>query len=399
MAFGVFSGRMMALGASLQVCRAMAGAIPGEKRLVSEEPRIEMRTNFLTSEEVTALRSLAEDLGLEQLDSVKGVVNGGDEYVVLNASAVDEDIDRDLNDDEAAIEAATTGPGWDVAAELEKAAAAWAKVDASSARPTIITRWDSWSPSSALNRSGTLHLDARRNRFRQHSVLAFLSGSGKKDDGFVVFPCVETDEMTAEEAAKRSKLCSRAYRHLKAAHDKVMRTRDEGLLLPDDKVYEFFEAHPELAALAPEDVEGRRPIDWQWGPEKDEVGNSTPGARPVEPLHWIVEQMCRGEAEGLRIAPTAGSAILFEAARRTKSTRSGQQGELEANWRLWHAGCSPRRGKRWTAQVFLEAAPRQMSSSSPPEEAATCSAAAGGGSAAGRCDSGQERGEASAAAL
>lgn len=76
-----------------------------------------------------------------------------------------------------------------------------------------------------------------------------------------MFPCLETEEMAPKEAARRLKLCSRAARHLKQAHEslgwpskaskrlakslrKLLALRDRGLELAPEKQYAFLEEHP-----------------------------------------------------------------------------------------------------------------------------------------------------------
>jgi len=50
-----------------------------------------------------------------------------------------------------------------------------------------VVRWEPWHRLSRLNRSGPLHLDARLHPERRHSVLLFLSGTGKAKDGATVW--------------------------------------------------------------------------------------------------------------------------------------------------------------------------------------------------------------------
>jgi len=50
-----------------------------------------------------------------------------------------------------------------------------------------VVRWEPWHRLSQLNRSGPLHLDARLHPERRHSVLLFLSGTGKAKDGATVW--------------------------------------------------------------------------------------------------------------------------------------------------------------------------------------------------------------------
>eukprot|EP00747_Dinoflagellata_sp_TGD_P142757 gnl/TRDRNA2_/TRDRNA2_176287_c0_seq1.p1 gnl/TRDRNA2_/TRDRNA2_176287_c0~~gnl/TRDRNA2_/TRDRNA2_176287_c0_seq1.p1 ORF type:complete len:317 (+),score=66.43 gnl/TRDRNA2_/TRDRNA2_176287_c0_seq1:292-1242(+) len=279
----------------------------------------------------------------------KKEANGGEdtEVLVVNASAVQEDED----DDEAAH-----GPGWAAAERFASAASEWAQLPLGNSTLPVVSRWDPWSARAKFetNRSGVLHLDARFRPRSRRTVLAYLSGgmSGKataSEDGFTVFPCIETDDMDSKEVARRHKLCSRARRHVQHAHDRLLQTRDEGLLLPDDKQLAFFEAHPELAAL-PKEAGGVRPVDWQWTADHDAVAEEKSNAR-ADPLYALAEAMCHGKAPGLVIEPVAGAAVLFEV------STAGRRGTLEPDWHLWHAGCRPKsgRGHRWTAQLFFEA--------------------------------------------
>merc|ERR1712070_355043 len=88
--------------------------------------------------------------------------------------------------------------------------------------------------------------------------------------GYTVFPCVETDDMDQEEASRRHRLCSRAHRHLKLAHEKLLKLHSTGQDLPPSKQLEFLKAHPELTSLQAEQ-KGVRPVDWRWSLAHDDV--------------------------------------------------------------------------------------------------------------------------------
>lgn len=327
-------------------------AVPRESksqraRVLSDEPRIEYRANFLSAADVVTIRKLANALGFEAMNERSSETNGGEDFCVLNQTAAMED---------AIDEAEVTHDveGWDAVARFEGAAAVW------TGRPlgetsSVVTRWEPWVP--AFNRSGLLHMDARFRPFHQFSVLAYLSGGkspgrktgGDSDDGYTVFPCIETDDMDAKEVSRRHRLCTRALRHVQHVHDKLLRTHAEGLELPPEKQLAFLEEHPELIALPKVVANGTRPVDWQWTAAYDAVSDS-PGSSRADPLFALADAMCRGKAPGLRIAPESGSALLLEASKRDRS------GRFVPDWRLWHAGCSPMpaRGRRWTLQLFID---------------------------------------------
>eukprot|EP00927_Polykrikos_kofoidii_P073713 TRINITY_DN69730_c0_g1_i1.p1 TRINITY_DN69730_c0_g1~~TRINITY_DN69730_c0_g1_i1.p1 ORF type:complete len:387 (-),score=56.45 TRINITY_DN69730_c0_g1_i1:74-1234(-) len=327
--------------------RAVAFAKEGRSRhtrVLNEEPRVELHPSFLDLSDVDALRALSEDVGFEDIDPSQARVNGGEELVSLNLS--DPEVSEDTDD-------AVQFAGRAAVVRLESSVAQWAAMHNTVVPPPIITRWEPWSLTSKLNRSGVLHLDPRRNLWRSRTVLVYLSGVGSADDGFTVFPCLETDDMEAREVSRRAKLCSRAFRHLKLAQDTLLRTRDNGLLLAPDQQFNFLKQHPELAALAPEDPDagGRRPVDWRWLPEHDSVATNAPTPQQLDALHALAEAMCRGHAPGLRVAPVAGTALFLEVAEMPERvTNIG----MVPDWRLWHAGCSARDAHRWTAQFFLE---------------------------------------------
>jgi len=341
------------------------GAVPkaasvSRARILSEEPRIEYRADFLSAADVAALRKFSASLGFEGKTERSHETNGGEESCVLNRTAALE---------EAIDEAEVNGEGWEVVARFEAEAAKWAQrpVGGESA---VVTRWEPWAP--AFNRSGLLHLDARFRPFHQFTVLTYLSGGkssgrtkgGDADDGFTVFPCIETEDMDQKEAARRSRLCSRAQRHVQHVHDKLLRTRAEGLELPPEKQLAFLEQHPELIALPKEVANGTRPVDWQWTAAYDAVANSS-GSSRADPLFAVADSMCRGQAPGLRVAAESGAAVLIEASSRDR------RGRFSPDWRLWHAGCSPMpaRGRRWTVQLFMDgepARPREKRNSKRP---------------------------------
>ncbi|CAK0797482.1 unnamed protein product [Prorocentrum cordatum] len=304
------------------------------RRVLSEEPRIELADSLLVDSDVEALRALAKSLGLDTARQETNATNGGDDFCVLDPR----------------MAAAGAEPGWQAVSRLQASAAKWAGLSVGSATP-VVSRWETWSAASDLNRSGILHLDARMRPQSRRTVLAYLSGTGDAEDGLTVFPCVETPDMEAKEAARREKMCSRAFRHLKLAHEKLLSIHGEGMALPPTEQYQFLSAHPELTQLPKALPDGTRPVNWQWTAAHDAVAEQ-PGALRAEPLWRLAEAMCRGQAGGLRVAPRAGAALLLEVA--DPDARRGAAPVPE--WRAWHAGCSPRagRGRRWTAQLFLE---------------------------------------------
>lgn len=323
-------------------------------RVLSEEPRIEYRSNFLNAADVTALRKLAISLGFEGMNERSTETNGGEEFCVLNKTAA---LEEAIDEEEVDFE---TADGWEAAARFESAAGKWAQrpVGGTSA---VVTRWEPWVP--AFNRSGLLHLDARFRPSHQFTVLSYLSGgksSGSKkggdaDDGFTVFPCIETEDMDQKEAARRHRLCSRAQRHVQHVHDKLLRTHAEGLELPPEKQLAFLEEHPELVTLQKQGANGTRPVDWLWTAAFDAVAES-PGSSRADPLFAVADSMCRGQAPGLRVAAESGAAVLIEASSRDR------RGRFVPDWRLWHAGCSPlpSRGRRWTVQLFMNGEPAMI---------------------------------------
>jgi len=311
-------------------------------RILSEEPLIEYFEDFVDAADTVALRDLAKEIGLDAVDETHAAVNGGEEFVYLNASdVVGDDVLPDFS-----------LPGWEAVWRFERKASEWARLPVSN--PAVVTKWEPWNAErSQLNRSGSLHLDARLSPLRRRTVLSYLSGVGSVDSGFTVFPCVETDDMTSKEVSRRERLCSRARRHLQLAHDQLEKIHAEGLSIAESKQYAFLEAHPELHSLPAADARtGKRPVEWVWTAAHDAVAQQ-PGAAVADPLWALAEAMCRGEAPGFRVPAKAGAAVLFEVA--TPSRKSG----LIPDHRLWHTGCSPRSGsgRRWTAQMFFDELP------------------------------------------
>eukprot|EP00930_Biecheleria_cincta_P041719 TRINITY_DN28649_c0_g1_i1.p1 TRINITY_DN28649_c0_g1~~TRINITY_DN28649_c0_g1_i1.p1 ORF type:complete len:404 (-),score=89.00 TRINITY_DN28649_c0_g1_i1:146-1294(-) len=351
--------------------QVLAAATKNRRKILSEEPFIELWPNFLSSADTSALRTLAERETFEALgeaeSSPAAEVSGGQELCTLNLSEAEEDGEE--ND-----------YLWTRVRDLADHAVAWTSKSSSPANMSLaglpavlVARWESWRSTSALNRSGPLHLDARKQPRRQHAILAYLSGSGNAAvDGSTVFPCIETDDMESKEVTRRQKLCSRAARHLQLAHDKLLAVHAQGMQLPPSKQYDFLEQHPELTSLPKETSEGLRPVNWIWLPKHDEVAAEAPGRLRADPLHALAEAMCRGKAPGLRVASREGDALMMqvreEGSRRRKGNKPGKP-----DWRLWHAGCSPteKAGYRWTAQVFFdEPAPMEVTNLSEP---GTCS--------------------------
>lgn len=113
--------------------------------------------------------------------------------------------------------------------------------------------------------------------------------------------------------------------------------------------YDFLEKHPELSSLPKELPDGSRPVNFLWLPSHDDVGNNeTSGSPRAESLHALGEAMCRGKAIGLKVASKQGDALFMD-------VMNTEGRKVKADWRLWHAGCSPLEPhQRLTAQIFLE---------------------------------------------
>eukprot|EP00928_Gymnodinium_smaydae_P051508 TRINITY_DN3506_c0_g1_i1.p1 TRINITY_DN3506_c0_g1~~TRINITY_DN3506_c0_g1_i1.p1 ORF type:complete len:423 (+),score=100.66 TRINITY_DN3506_c0_g1_i1:93-1271(+) len=322
--------------------------------ILSEEPRVELHRSLLDAADVKALRTLAKTVGLGKVGLLTPQTNGGDEVVTLDEGEIRNDSFDDLDD------SPPHAAGFAASSRLRVATAAWAGLPLAAAQAPVVTRWYPWPPLSELNRSGLLHLDARRQRRRQRAAVAYLSGQGGADDGFTVFPCLETEDLDDRELKRRQRLCSRAQRHVQQAHDELLRIRDRGLLLHPDKQLDFLKENPALAALPKEDADGIRPVDWRWTADHDAVADSDAAVPRVDGLYALVEAMCRGKAPGLRVFSRSGDALLFGSAaepakkKRNKKKKNSSVATEKPDWRLWHAGCSPMKGSRWTAQVFLE---------------------------------------------
>jgi len=328
----------------LAVALAAAGQ-PSQRQVLSEEPRIELSKSWLSQAEAALLRQLAEsellqDVGNPESGKTSVEIIGGEEWCAL-----------DLSDAEITPEDAQ---GWEVVRLFNERASTWLGQEPLEL-PVVIGRWEAWQDRSALNRSGPLHLDAHLHPWRQYTILTFLSGTGNAEaDGSTVFPCIETDDMDAKEMSRRQKLCSRAARHLQSAHEKLLSVHAKGLEMPPSKQYAYLEEHPELTALAKE-IDGVRPVNWIWNAHHDGVAADLATPQRAAPLHALAEEMCRGKAPGLRVSTREGTALLMEVQEPGQKVRAGWL--PKPDWRLWHAGCSPKGSKRWTAQVFFDRKP------------------------------------------
>eukprot|EP00930_Biecheleria_cincta_P051814 TRINITY_DN37022_c0_g1_i1.p1 TRINITY_DN37022_c0_g1~~TRINITY_DN37022_c0_g1_i1.p1 ORF type:complete len:391 (+),score=73.21 TRINITY_DN37022_c0_g1_i1:51-1175(+) len=337
-----------------------SSSISGQRHLLSEEPLIELRANFISKAEVEAIRELAEreefeDAGdVETSGSASFEISGGQELCKLNFSDVGEDSDSaDL---------------WAAARRLAGSAISWAggstslDMDPHGLPAVFVARWETWRAASALNRSGPLHLDLRKQPRRKRTVLVYLSGEGDAAaDGSTVFPCIKTVDMSAEEGARRLDLCRRAAAHIQWIHNRLLAEYAKGMpQLPPDMEHVNLEQNPELskkvvmslavmAALPKETSDGVRPVNWVWPPKYDEIASDGLS------LHALSEAMCRGKAPGLRVASREGDALLMDTME-AGSTNPADGVFGKPDWRLWHAGCSSSdtAGPRWTAQLFLE---------------------------------------------
>lgn len=339
----------------------IAGSAAVKGTIISEEPRIEYRPGFLNTAQVAALRSLATAVGLQPTGAATREINGGDDYAVLSAPP------QATNPGDPAEE------GWAAVQSFQASASKWTRFPAGRASAPVVTRWETQSPESDLNRSGAVHLDARWRPRRQKTVLAFLSGgdgaptngpakvsSKSVEDGLLVFPCLETDDMEDEEATRRRTMCSRAHTFISHAYDRLRTMKDKGAADITKYEHDFFEGHPEVFSLPEVDENGEQPVVWQWDAAFDHI-EEDPAVWRHNELFELAESMCRGEAGGVRVAPVAGSALMLE------TGRKGAKGKVSLDWMLWHTGCSPATSsqRRWTIQVFFEA-----SSSNPGRRSA-----------------------------
>ena len=89
-------------------------------------------------------------------------------------------------------------------------------------------------------------------------------------------------------------------------------------------------------------------MNYLWLPSHDAIAaEAVPGLR-AEPLHALAEAMCRGQAMGTKVFSKRGDALFMD-------VMNTEGREVKADWRLWHAGCSPLEpDQRLTAQIFLE---------------------------------------------
>merc|ERR1712107_911994 len=69
----------------------------------------------------------------------------------------------------------------------------------------------------------------------------------------------------------------------------------------------YLEQHPELAALQRAKGGEGFVVDWAWTVERDEVSDAV--GRAQDSLFRLAEEMCRGEALGLRVLPAVGAAV------------------------------------------------------------------------------------------
>jgi len=317
-------------------------------RMLNEEPRIQYRAGFISSADVTAIHKLAESIGFEPVNDATQEVSGGEELCILNSSNTEEG--EELLDEVA---------GWEATHRFEVAASTWAGLPKQNAT-AVVSRWQPWTPGSYLNRSSVLHLDSRLRPHHRRTVLAYLGNDHSVSEhpgvtgsyhGFTVFPCIETDDIEPKEAARREKMCSRAHRYVKLAHDRLLKIHAEGMALHPDKQLKFLQDHPELTSLPPLAPSGVRPTNWIWTPAQDAIPVAA-GAMHADSLSDLAEAMCKGRAPGLRVMPEPGSALLIDSAR---AARRGSSLTIP-DWRLWHTGCSPTMssGHRWTIQLFFD---------------------------------------------
>lgn len=198
----------------------------------------------------------------------------------------------------------------------------WTKIPYSEEeKPMMVSRL-----SGHFGRMEDPHLDSHLEAHRVKTVVAFLTTSHESK---LIFPCIETDDMSAREWRERNKICERSFRHLRAAHEKLQRDLDIGLDLKKGEHYNYLMENTHLAAFAEvftkHEETGLRNWNWSWG--RDEEDNlwehhKLPG------LVSVLTEACAGTAKALIVPAKRGTAIMFPAAEKGKP-----------EWRTWHALC------------------------------------------------------------
>lgn len=336
-ATSLFSVPWNGIAGPVPIPSAKANRAPSKGTVVlSEDPFVAYRPEFINYVDVAALKNLSIVLEFKNSSESDADANGGLYWSLLDA---------DLEDEEDGVD-----PTWAEALErLEDNTAEWSGIARNGEEaPFLVARWK--SAVTGQNRSGPLHLDARLKPERRRTVLIYLTGDGSGAAGHTVFPCADSDDVPTKEQARRQKLCSRAFRNIRHSHDRLYKLHAEGLVLPPSEQLQYLQDHEELTQIKGRTAPGdEKKVDWLWLPENDEVATNSLGPRGGGSLTELVEEMCQGRAPGLRIAPRAGAAVLFDVSHPEGSA-------LVPDWRSWHAGCSPQDGhKRWTAQKFKHA--------------------------------------------
>ncbi len=91
-----------------------------------------------------------------------------------------------------------------------------------------------------------VHLDLHLAPHRQDTIMMFLEDDDLDDKSLeslktstVVFPCVETSDMTSGEWRVRRRLCEQAFRTLQRAHDRL-----SDQLGYKNEIFNYFEQGP-----------------------------------------------------------------------------------------------------------------------------------------------------------
>lgn len=309
------------------------GALASSVRQLSEEePIVELDTGFLSDSEVHTLKAMAKDMGYHHVAKEtpeKMTFLPANRETFRYGTEGEKQIDFNPMDYSEGEQ--------ELVERVEKKIEKWTKT-------AIHDLEDPIRVFNFLHKLEDPHLDVHLNPHRSDTVMLFLETPPAEKRAEVLFPCVETDDMTSAEWKARSSICNVAHRHLQAVHERLLTKYRKGINEESEKTrLKYLQENQALTLLKNDFREdphsGHRGWNWEWS--KREEDNYQKGTDGKKGLFSLVEELCYNatstKLKALRVPVKRGNAIRFQVSD-VKSSKHRPKPYLTNGW---HAICSP----------------------------------------------------------
>lgn len=175
-----------------------------------------------------------------------------------------------------------------------------------------------------------VHLDVHLSPHRLQTVVTFLEDSA---DAVLIFPCVETEDMSSREWRHRQNLCAQAFRTLDSAHARLVDQLEYGILHENEQTrMDYLVRNPAVGLLNGvfKEDEASRQRHWNWAWTDNEEEN-LPDDRQFG-LKFVVDTVCEnwnGRSQEHAEKPSSSGEDIRGSAKRLRRERSRKEEEEE----------------------------------------------------------------------